>query len=154
MTVREVPPGPARRALMPLIRLAEDSDSQLESSIGDGTMYVAEEGETPIGVVLVLDHGGSERELRYVAIAESHQRRGLGKAMLADVREAEAARGSARLLVGTSSADTGNLDFYQRCGYRLLSIERDYFTPARGYPPDFVLNGLPAVDMVWMDLNL
>ncbi len=154
MTVRDVPPGPARRALIPLIRLAEDSDSQLESSIDDGTMYVAEEGEAPIGVVLVLDHGTQERELRYVAIAESHQRKGLGKAMLADVRAVEAARGAARLLVGTSSADTGNLDFYQRCGYRLLSIERDYFTPARGYPPDFVLNGLPAVDMVWMDLEL
>jgi ribosomal protein S18 acetylase RimI-like enzyme len=154
MTVREVPPGPERRALIPLIRLAEDSESQLESAIDDGTMYVVEEGEAPIGVVLVLDHGVHERELRYVAIAESHQRKGLGKAMLADVRAAEAARGAARLLVGTSSADTGNLDFYQRCGYRLLSIERGYFTPARGYPPDFVLNGLPAVDMVWMDLEL
>jgi ribosomal protein S18 acetylase RimI-like enzyme len=154
MTVREVPPGPTRRALVPLIRLAEDSESQLESAIDDGTMYVAEDGETPLGVVLVLDHGNQERELRYVAIAESHQRKGFGKAMLADVRAAEAARGAARLLVGTSSADTGNLDFYQRCGYRLLSIERDYFTPFRGYPPDFVLNGLSAVDMVWMDLHL
>ncbi len=56
--------------------------------------------------------------------------------------------------MGTSSADTGNLDFYQRCGFRLLSIERDYFSPARGYPADFVLNGLPAVDMVWMDMQL
>ena len=37
----------------------------------------------------------SERELRYVAIAASHQRKGLGKAMLADVRAAEAARGAA-----------------------------------------------------------
>jgi len=74
--------------------------------------------------------------------------------MLADVAEAERGRGTRRLLVGTANADTGNLDFYQRCGYRLLSIERDYFTPARGYPPDFVLNGLPALDMVWMDMEL
>jgi GNAT superfamily N-acetyltransferase len=154
MSVREVPPGPARRALVPLIQLAEDSESQLESAIDDGTMYVADDGDKAIGVVLVLDHGERERELRYVAIAESHQRKGLGKAMLAAVRAAEQGRGAARLLVGTSCADTGNLDFYQRCGYRLLSIERDYFTPARGYPSDFVLNGLPAVDMVWMDLQL
>ena len=154
MSLREASPGPSRRLLIPLIRLAEDSESQLESAIDEGTMYVADDGDTPIGVVLVLDHGEGERELRYVAIAESHQRKGLGRAMLADVRDAEAAHGVARLLVGTSCADTGNLDFYQRCGYRLLSIERDYFTPARGYPPDFVLNGLPAVDMVWMDLQL
>jgi GNAT superfamily N-acetyltransferase len=153
MTVREASPGPERRALIQLVRLAEDSDSQIESAIDEGTMYVADDDDTPIGVVLVLDHGDRERELRYVAIAESHQRKGLGKAMLADVHDAEVARGSARLLVGTSCADTGNLDFYQRCGYRLLSIERDYFTPERGYPADFVINGLPAVDMVWLDMQ-
>jgi ribosomal protein S18 acetylase RimI-like enzyme len=154
MSVRAVPSGPARRALIPLIRLAEDSESQIESAIDEGTAYVVHEGDTAIGVVLVLEHADDARELRYVAIAESHQRRGIGRMMLADVRAAEAARGTARLIVGTSCADTGNLDFYQRCGYRLLSIERDYFTPARGYPPDFVLNGLPAVDIVWMDMEL
>jgi ribosomal protein S18 acetylase RimI-like enzyme len=151
--VREVPPGPERRALVPLIRLAEDSESQLEAAIDDGTMYAVDDS----GVVLVLDHVDHEngqRELRYVAVAEAHQRKGIGKAMLADVAEAERRRGTRRLLVGTANADTGNLDFYQRCGYRLLSIERDYFTPARGYPPDFVLNGLPALDMVWMDMEL
>jgi ribosomal protein S18 acetylase RimI-like enzyme len=150
VTVREVSPGPERRALIPLIRLAEDSDSQLEAAIDEGTMYAVEDR----GVVLVLDHGDRERELRYVAVAEAHQRRGVGKAMLADVAEAEQARGTRRLLVGTTSADTGNLDFYQRCGYRLLSIERDYFTPERGYPPGFMINGLPALDMVWMDTEL
>ena len=154
MTVREVPPGTLRRALLPLIRLADDSESQIESAIDDGTAYVVEDGAPPIGVVLVLDHAEGERELRYVAIATSHQRKGLGRAMLADVGEAERERRTQRLLVGTSCADTGNLDFYQRCGYRLLSIERDYFTPARGYPPDFVINGLPAIDMVWMDQQL
>ncbi len=150
MTVREVPPGPGRRALVPLIRLAEDSEAQLASAIDLGTMYAVDD----IGVVLTLDHAPSERELRYVAVAEAHQRKGVGKAMLADVARSERARGTSRLLVGTSSADTGNLDFYQRCGFRLLSIERDYFTPARGYPPAFVLNGLLAVDMVWMDMRL
>ena len=75
--------------------------------------------------------------------------------MLADVAKAERAprhRPSARR--ERAAPDSGNLDFYQRCGFRLLSIDRDYFTPAHGYPPDFVLNGLPAVDMVWMDMEL
>ena len=152
-----MPPGRERRALIPLIRLAEDSESQLEAAIDDGTMYAVDD----TGVVLVLDHVDHEnghenpqRELRYVAVAEAHQRKGIGKAMLAEVAEGERGRGTRRLLVGTTNADTGNLDFYQRCGYRLLSIERDYFIPARGYPPHFVLNGLPALDMVWMDMEL
>ena len=152
-----MPPGPERHALIPLIRLAEDSESQLEAAIDEGTMYAVPSGDSDIAVVLMLEHGDErsrERELRYVAVAETHQRKGVGKALLADVADAERARGTRRLIVGTTSADTGNLDFYQRCGYRLRSIERDYFTPARGYPPGFVINGLPALDMVWMDMEL
>jgi ribosomal protein S18 acetylase RimI-like enzyme len=137
------------------LHLAEDSESQLEAAIDEGVMYVALDDENrDIGVVLALAHSPGEIELRYVAVAEAHQRKGIGKAMLAHVTEASRASKAERLLVGTSSADTGNLDFYQRCGFRLHSIERDYFSPARGYPPAFVLNGLPAVDMVWMDMHL
>jgi ribosomal protein S18 acetylase RimI-like enzyme len=153
--VEEIPSGPERRRLIPLLHLAEDSETQLEAVIDEGVMYavVSDDGEH-LAVVLALPHAPGEVELRYVAVAEAHQRRGIGKAMLAHVADATRAAGSTRLLVGTSSADTGNLDFYQRCGFRLHSIERDYFSPARGYPADFVLNGLPAVDMVWMDMQL
>jgi ribosomal protein S18 acetylase RimI-like enzyme len=162
VNVEEIPPGPQRRRLIPLLHLAEDSDSQLEAAIDDGVMYavvsddveqVSEDSEH-IGVVLALPHAPDEVELRYVAVAASQQRKGIGKAMLAHVADAIRAMGAKRILVGTSSADTGNLDFYQRCGFRLHSIERDYFSPTRGYPADFVLNGLPAVDMVWMDMQL
>jgi hypothetical protein len=42
---------------------------------------------------------------------------------------------SAGLLVGlpaaTAAADTGNLRFYQRQGFRMRSIERDAFTRRR-----------------------
>ena len=155
VSVREVPPGPERRALVPLIRLAEDSEMQLDAALDGGTLYAVRDIEAvDIGVVLVLDHGDGERELRYVAVAKSRQRAGVGKQMLAAVVSAERARGVRRLLVGTSAADTGNLAFYQRCGLRLLSIERDYFSPERGYPVDFTIDGLLAVDMVWMDMQL
>jgi GNAT superfamily N-acetyltransferase len=162
VNVEEIPAGPQRRKLIPLLHLAEDSEAQLEAAIDDGVMYavvsddsehVSDDGDH-IGVVLALPHAPDEIELRYVAVAEARQRTGIGKAMLAHVTDATRARGINRILVGTSSADTGNLDFYQRCGFRLLTIERDYFSPARGYPADFMLNGLPAVDMVWMDMPL
>jgi len=155
LNIKEIPPGAERRRLIPLLHLAEDSDSQLEAAIDEGVMYaVVGDDHEHIGVVLASPHTPDEVELRYVAVSESQQRTGIGKAMLAHVAAASRARGIKRIVVGTSSADTGNLDFYQRCGFRLHSIERDYFSPARGYPPDFVLNGLPAVDMVWMDMQL
>jgi hypothetical protein len=32
-----------------------------------------------------------------------------------------------------------------------LRVERDFFTPARGYPEVMVDNGIQLRDMVWMD---
>ena len=37
--------------------------------------------------------------------------------------------------------------------FALRHIERDYFTPERGYPADLSENGIPLRDMVWMDLE-
>jgi hypothetical protein len=38
------------------------------------------------------------------------------------------------MVVATAAADIGNLRFYQRCGFRFVSVERDAFVPATGYP--------------------
>jgi hypothetical protein len=45
----------------------------------------------------------------------------------------------------------GNLRFYQRQGFRFRSVERDAFTPALGYPPDLVIDGIPLRDRIWLD---
>ena len=58
------------------------------------------------------------------------------------------------LRVATGAADTGNLRFYQRLGFRMRSIERDAFTPANGYPPGLEIDGIELRDRVWLDLRL
>jgi hypothetical protein len=52
------------------------------------------------------------------------------------------------------AADVGILRFYQRLGFRLLSIERDAFTPATGYPDAIVIDGIPLRDRVWLSQDL
>jgi hypothetical protein len=46
------------------------------------------------------------------------------------------------------------LRFYQRCGFRLLSVERDAFTPQTGYPAGLEVDGIELRDRVWMDRPL
>ena len=58
------------------------------------------------------------------------------------------------LVVATAAADTGNLRFYQRCGFRFTSIERDAFTRATGYPDPIVIDGIPLLDRVWLSRDL
>jgi len=56
-----------------------------------------------------------------------------------------------RVLVATAAADIGNLRFYQRQGFRMRSVERDAFTPATGYPPGLLIDGIELRDRVWLD---
>jgi hypothetical protein len=58
------------------------------------------------------------------------------------------------VVVGTSSSGIGQLAYYQKAGFRLAWIERDFFSADRGYPADLVENGIPVRDMVWMDHEL
>jgi GNAT superfamily N-acetyltransferase len=87
-------------------------------------------------------------------VSPSHQRRGVGRALI------EAAAGHARrrarsaLVVATASADIGNLRFYQRSGFRMRSIERDAFTQATGYPHALRIGGIELRDRVWLDRDL
>jgi ribosomal protein S18 acetylase RimI-like enzyme len=153
LALRTVPPG-SRRPYVDLLREAEDSTSEIESYLDKGDLFLYTDGEMVVGHVLVTPLAHDEQELKNLAIAEGRRRLGLGRSMIGAVLTELRARGARRVEVATSGADTGNLEFYQRCGFRLLRIERDYFSPARGYPEGFSLFGLPASDLVVLDQTL
>ncbi|HET7506270.1 MAG TPA: GNAT family N-acetyltransferase [Kofleriaceae bacterium] len=83
-------------------------------------------------------------ELKSVAVAADHRHHGLGRRLveagLAHARD----HGASRVLLAAGAADIALLGFYQRIGFRMLRIERDAFTPATGYPPDLVVDGIFA----------
>jgi ribosomal protein S18 acetylase RimI-like enzyme len=154
-TWRVVPVGSQRDAYLPLFRLADDSFEQVRDYYQTGTLFALDTLEgTPIGIVLAVDERDDAVELKAVAVDESLHCQGVGTRMLvaalAELRDC----GVKRVVVGTSSSGIGQLAFYQKAGFRLARIERDFFSPARGYPDGLVENGIPVRDMVWMDLEL
>lgn len=157
MELRLVPPGAERRALLPLLLLADDV---AESYLDEGDLWAfGEPGAPTAGVVLTLPaegQGDGAVELRNVAVDAGRQHEGIGRRMVAAVVDALHAQGWRRALVGTSTADPVTYVFYQRCGFRPSHVERDVFTPARGYDPDHLRepNGLTHLDMLWFDLDL
>ena len=138
-----------RAQLRALFEEAEDSATQLDTYIGDGDVLVARAGDEIVGHLQVA--GG---EILNMAVAEHSRGRGIGSALVEHAIELARAEGCTAITVATATADIGNLRFYQRCGFRLRSIERDVFTPERGYPPSLESEGIPVRDRVWLDLAL
>ncbi len=150
----ELHEGP-RRELRSLFELAEDSRDQLDSYIDEGEVLVALCAGRVVGhLQLTGPERGGEAEIKNMAVLESHQRRGIGAALVAAAIELAREGSLSSLRVATAAADTGNLRFYQRAGFRMRAIERDAFTAATGYRPGLEVDGIPLRDRIWLDLPL
>jgi ribosomal protein S18 acetylase RimI-like enzyme len=108
-----------------------------------------------VGHVQLIPTGQrGELELKNMAVDPSVEGRGIGRSLV-EAGFAFARQGEYdSLLVGTAAADIGNLRFYQRLGFRMISVERDAFTPAQGYPPSVEIDGIELRDRVWLTIEL
>jgi GNAT superfamily N-acetyltransferase len=150
----EIPAGPDRDRWVALLELADEPEP-LRAYLHDGDLYglVGVDG-SPCAAILVIEASPGVAEMRAVAVAESVQGQGVGTLMVNATLFVLAQRGVRRAVVGTASSGVRQIAFYQRCGFRLSHIERDFFTPAKGYPGDLSENGIPTRDMVWMDRDV
>ena len=154
--VHRIAPGHERDRFFDLLLLADESEQQVRSYMNEGDLFAfipAGEREHA-GMVLAIPAGNGVVELKAVAVVPGLQNRGFGKRMLAEVLAELKRLGYRRAIVGTGNSGIGQLAYYQKAGFRLSHIERDFFSPERGYADAIEENGIPLRDMVWMDLDL
>jgi GNAT superfamily N-acetyltransferase len=150
----QVASGPERERWIPLLELADEPEP-LRTYLQDGDLYaLASPDGTPRAAILVIEDRPGVAELRAVAVAEAVQGQGVGTVMIDAVLTLLADRGVRTAVVGTASSGVRQLAFYQRCGFRLSRVERDFFTAEKGYPPGLTENGIAIRDMVWMERDL
>lgn len=147
--------GPARDELMPLLLLADDSEMQVRAYYQKGDLFVLRDDDgSAIGMTLAIPAPDGGVELKAVAVAPELHGRGIGQRLIAMVLAELRAAGVRHVVVGTGNCAIGELAFYQKAGFRLWKIERDFFGPERGYAEGIEENGIPLRDMVWMDQEL
>lgn len=143
--------GP-RDDIRSLFELAEDSPAQLDSYIEDGRVLVALRGTDTVGhLQLVETDRGDTFEIKNMAVRQDLRRSGVGSRLVRGAIDLVSRESGRRLLVATAAADTDNLRFYQRQGFRMRNIERDAFTPLTGYAPGTLVDGIELRDRVRLD---
>jgi ribosomal protein S18 acetylase RimI-like enzyme len=145
----------SRAALRASFELAEDSTRELDAYIGSGRVLVASGGDRAVGHLQITDtERPAEAEIKNMAVDPAFRGRGIGRALVAAAIALARREGRSALVVATAAADTGNLRFYQRAGFRIRAVERDAFTEDTGYAPGLGIDGIPLRDRVWLDLAL
>lgn len=137
-------PWPGSGALLPVLRDAEEGEERILATLADPscTAYAAHSDGTLVGAAVV--RWSSPSEIVYLAVPPSARRRGHGRAILAAL-QAELPRHGGTLIVGTANSSLENIAFYQRCGFRMLEVHRDFF--AYIDPPQSE-HGIPMRDML------
>ena len=145
----------ARAELRPLFEFAEDSRSELDQYLELGRVLVARHGSVLLGhLQLVPTRRSGEIELKNMAVMPEQRGTGVGRALVDAAVLRCRAEGWSRMVVATAAADIGNLRFYQRVGFRFLSLDRDAFIVGTGYPNPIVIDGIPLLDRVWLSKDL
>ncbi len=132
--------------LVPILLDADEDEARVRRQVSNKhlTAYMALLDETMIGAAL-LHWQEDESEIEYIAVAEHLRGHGYGKSMTAALVAEARRRGIRSLLVGTDNTAFATIAFYQKCGFRMDFVRRDYFSYIQ---PPIVNNGIALRDML------
>lgn len=135
-----------------LLLLADPSRSMVESYLADGSLYSARWEDTTVGVFVLCAVDETKIELKNIAVAPEWQGKGVGKVLLEKVIETARSLGHKTLEVGTGNSSLRQIGFYQRGGFRMDRIAKNYFV--LNYNELIVEDGIECKDMLLLRMSL
>ncbi|MBP1994553.1 GNAT family N-acetyltransferase [Paenibacillus eucommiae] len=137
---------------MELLLLADPSQKLVEEYTQRGQCFVAEADSRVIGVYVLLQTRPETVELVNIAVDEQQQGKGIGKQLVNHAIEQAKLRGFKTIEIGTGNSSIGQLALYQKCGFRIIGVDRDFFI--RHYNEEIFENGIQVVDMIRLSQDL
>ena len=153
MTIVLVPLAlPEALTLFLLLREADEDDERVRAALLAPTniVYAAEDEGLVIGAAVIAWHP-TECELLLLAVAPHQRRHGNGRQIVAALVEDVRKRGTSAIIVGTGNSSLITIKLYQKCGFRMDSIRRDYFAYIQ---PPISENGIPLRDMLVLRMDV
>lgn len=147
LSIREIS---VTHAPIELLLLADPSEEKIRSSLSGSKCFVAMRDASVVGACVVQPRGADSYELMSIAVLPEQQRSGYGTELLRWVIDFYRHAGARQLELGTGTFGY-QLAFYQRQGFRVTSIDRDFFV--RNYPQPIFEDGIRLIDMLRLTLS-
>lgn len=135
---------------MDLLLLADPSEDKVRSYLSRSKCFVASNEGFVVGACVVQSLGKGRYELMNIAVQTSHQKSGYGTALLKWIIDFFRKSGACQLELGTGTFGY-QLAFYQRHGFRVSSIDHDFFV--KNYPEPIFEDGIQLFDMLRLTLR-
>lgn len=135
---------------MDLLLLADPSRKNVEAYLRQSRCFIATLKGQQVGVCIVKQISADAHELMNISVAPEYQKNGIGKKLLQHVIISTHEAKASRLEVGTGTFGY-QLAFYQREGFRVDVIDKDFFLV--NYEEPIYEDGIQLKDMLRLVLK-
>ncbi|PSL44201.1 aminoglycoside 6'-N-acetyltransferase I [Chitinophaga niastensis] len=149
MTIRKVAAG--EDIPYDLLLLADPSRELINTYINVGEVYVMEL-ENNIIAAYVLVRNDTTVEIKNIAVRVDYQGQGIGKLLLNDAVQRATAMGCKSICIGTGNSSIAQLYLYQRQGFEITGIRKDFFTT--NYKDPIYENDILCKHMIMLERKL
>lgn len=140
-----------KEAPMALLLEADPSQAKIESYLYKSHCFVAELKGKVIGIYILQPLNLTTLELMNIAVDPTFQRKGIGEKLLYHAIDTAQKIGAERLELGTGTFGY-QLAFYQKAGFRVDSIDKDFFL--KNYTEPIFEMGIQHKDMLRLAMCL
>lgn len=135
-----------------LLLLADPSKDLIDNYIKNSDSFIVQMKDKIVGICVVIKIKIDIFEIVNIAVDERCQRKGIAKKLIYNVIEFLKLKRAKELYIGTGNSSIYQLALYQKCGFRIVGIDKDFFK--RNYKDKIIENGIECVDMIRLKMKL
>lgn len=129
-----------------LLLEADPSRDVIDSYLECSEIYVALLDDIIIGVYVLCPVNSEAVEIKNISVDDEHQKKGIGTIMLHDAFRRAKESHFKKIIIGTGDTSVGQLYLYQKVGFDITSIKKNFFID--NYPEPLYENGVQVRHMI------
>ena len=123
-----------------LLKLADPSTKLINLYLKSSQCYIGKINKRVIGVLVIKEIDYTTIEIKNIAVDEDEQGKGYGTLMLRFAEKVSIDLSYKKILIGTGNSSIGQLRLYQKEGFEIERIEKNFFV--RNYKEPIFENGI------------
>ena len=135
-----------------LLLEADPSKELVENYFNRSMTFEVLKDSELVGIIVLIETRPDSIEIVNISVHENHQNKGYGQEILRFAIQYAKENGFVVLDIGTGSTSFSQLYLYQKMGFRMVGIDKDFFV--HHYNEEIIENGLVLKDMVRLQLLL
>lgn len=135
---------PEKNAPIPyeLLLLADPSKYLIDQYLKQSNLFLARQNGETVGVIVLFPLTAETVEIKNIAVRPDLQGQGIGRYLIENVVQVALSDRQKSICIGTANSSVGQLYLYQKLGFEITGIKRDFFTD--NYAEPIYENGIQA----------